>query len=178
MERSGISIGEAAGFALLERDATNHVPALLGYGESSDAYHMSTPHPDGAGAAQAMEHALLRANIQAQDLDYITLHGTGTKLNDASEDRGLQHLQHSAACSSIKGWTGHTLGAAGITEAVITLLAIENGFIPGNLGRGEVDPELATAVQTESSEQGVEVAMSNSFGFGGSNCSLIFGRRP
>jgi 3-oxoacyl-[acyl-carrier-protein] synthase-1 len=178
MERSGISIGEAAGFALLERDSKDTPLALLGYGESSDAYHMSTPHPDGAGAAQAMEHALLRANIQAQDLDYINLHGTGTKLNDASEDRGLQHLQHSAACSSTKGWTGHTLGAAGITEAVITLLAIENSFIPGNLGRGAADPELVTSVQTEFSEQGVEIAMSNSFGFGGSNCSLIFGRRP
>jgi 3-oxoacyl-[acyl-carrier-protein] synthase-1 len=178
LERNGISIGEASGFALLERDARDSSLALLGYGESSDAYHMSTPHPEGAGAAQAIEQALLSAGLQAGDLDYINLHGTGTRLNDASEDRSLQHFQLQAACSSTKGWTGHTLGAAGITEAAITLLAIENGFLPGNLGRGEADPELVTAVHTQTSEQKVELAMSNSFGFGGSNCSLLFGRRP
>lgn len=177
LERGGISIGEAAGFALLEREADAAALALLGYGESSDAYHMSTPHPEGAGAALAIGQALQNAGIQARDLDYINLHGTGTRLNDASEDRALQCFEHRAACSSTKGWTGHTLGAAGITEAGITLLAIENGFIPGNLGRGAPDPTLATAVQLLTSERPVDRAMSNSFGFGGSNCSLVFGRR-
>ncbi len=177
-ERGGISIGEAAGFALLERAADGAVPMLLGYGESSDAHHMSTPHPQGVGAAQAMEQALLSAGVQIQELDYINLHGTGTRLNDASEDQALQHFQHRAVCSSTKGWTGHTLGAAGITEAAITLLALDNGFIPANLGRGEADPALATAVQIQPAAQRIKLAMSNSFGFGGSNCSLIFGGRP
>ncbi len=176
LERAGISIGEACGFALLERDAKDAPLVLLGYGESSDAHHMSTPHPEGTGAALAMEQALRNAGIRASELDYINLHGTGTRLNDASEDRALQHFQHAAACSSTKGWTGHTLGAAGITEAAITLLAIEAGFIPGNLGRGTADPALATPVRTLPSEQPVAYAMSNSFGFGGSNCSLVFGR--
>ncbi len=176
LERGGISIGEAAGFALLERATDAPALALLGYGESSDAHHMSTPHPEGAGAALAIGQALRDAGIQAGDLDYINLHGTGTRLNDASEDRALQGFEHRAACSSTKGWTGHTLGAAGITEAGITLLAIESGLIPGNLGRGAADPALATAVRLHPSEQPVEYAMSNSFGFGGSNCSLVFGR--
>ncbi len=176
LERAGISIGEAAGFALLERDAKDAPAALLGYGESSDAHHMSTPHPEGAGAARAIELALRSAGIPAGELDYINLHGTGTRLNDSSEDRALQHFQHTAACSSTKGWTGHTLGAAGITEAAITLLAMETGLVPGNLGLGEADPALTTPVRTISSEQTVNYAMSNSFGFGGSNCSLVFGR--
>jgi len=175
-DRGGISIGEAAGFALLERPGAVADIALLGYGESSDAYHMSTPHPKGEGAALAIAGALESAGITAGDLDYINLHGTGTSLNDASEDQALQRFEHQAECSSTKGWTGHTLGAAGITEAVIAFLSLERGLIPANINRGEADPALATAVAVDNLHKPVKRVMSNSFGFGGTNCSLVFGR--
>jgi 3-oxoacyl-[acyl-carrier-protein] synthase-1 len=175
--RGGISIGEGAGFALLERTDPEAQIALLGYGESSDAYHMSTPDPEGREAALAIANALLAAGIEAADLDYINLHGTGTRLNDASEDQALRRFVYNAACSSTKGWTGHTLGAAGITEAAITFLSLERGLIPANINRGEVDPSLVTEVTPENLRRPVNLAMSNSFGFGGSNCSLVFGRQ-
>lgn len=174
--RTGISIGEAAGFALLERRAARPNIALLGYGESGDAYHMSSPHPEGKGAALAISKALERAGITADDLDYINLHGTGTQLNDISEDKALQQFDHHAGCSSTKGWTGHTLAAAGITEAAIAFLGLEQGLIPANINRGEADPELATAVVAENQWQSLKTVMSNSFGFGGTNCSLVFGK--
>ncbi len=174
--RGGISIGEAAGFALLENPAVRSGIFLLGYGESSDAYHMSTPHPEGEGAALAIASALESTGITADKLDYINLHGTGTQLNDASEDKALQHFDHRAQCSSTKGWTGHTLAAAGITEATISFLSLERGVIPANINRGEVDPTLATEVIAENHWRSLKRVMSNSFGFGGTNCSLLFGR--
>jgi 3-oxoacyl-[acyl-carrier-protein] synthase-1 len=174
--RGGISIGEAAGFALLERGGAAADITLLGYGESSDAYHMTTPDPKGEGAAQAIADALESASITAGDLDYINLHGTGTPLNDASEDQALRRFEYKAECSSTKGWTGHTLGAAGITEAAIAFLSLERGLIHANINRGEVDPMLATQVVVENVWKPVNRVMSNSFGFGGSNCSLVFGR--
>ena len=121
-QRDGISIGEAAGFALLERagDGRGGI-GLVGYGESSDAYHMSSPHPEGEGAYRAMRDALTRARIVAHDVGYVNMHGTGTRNNDRSEDRALFRLFGcSTACSSTKGWTGHTLGASGIVEAIIS----------------------------------------------------------
>ena len=176
--RRGISIGEAAGFALLERigsdDANLH---LLGYGESSDAHHMSTPHPEGDGARRAMQEALHRAGLVAVDIDYVNLHGTATPANDRAEDRAMQSVFGSAvACSSTKGFTGHTLGAAGITEAAVTLFSVENNFIPGSPTTVTVDPELRCAVVIEGRDAQVERVMSNNFGFGGSNCALLFGR--
>lgn len=178
-ERNGISIGEGAGFALLERrDAKSSAQdlCLLGIGESSDAHHMSSPHPEGLGAQLAMKRALDAAGLTASDIDYINLHGTATKANDASEDKGVTALFKNTPCSSTKGWTGHLLGAAGITEAVIAMLAIEHGFIPGSLGTRQLDPALNCNYQIENSEAKVERVLSNSFGFGGSNCSLIIGR--
>lgn len=178
-ERSGMNIGEGAGFALLEkpRDRTTGGIALLGYGESSDAYHMSTPHPEGSGAAAAMHLALARAGIGAGDIDYINLHGTGTPANDASEDRAVvQVFGGGTPCSSTKGWTGHTLGAAGITEALLALGSIERGFLPGTLNIERPDPELSAGLLLENRPARVEWVMSNSFGFGGSNCSLVFGK--
>jgi 3-oxoacyl-[acyl-carrier-protein] synthase-1 len=131
VERRGISLGEAAGFALLEREA----PAtawLLGYGESSDAHHMSTPHPEGRGARLALQAALERAQLAPADIDYINLHGTASQKNDEVEAQLVADLFPAATfASSTKGWTGHTLGAAGIVEAVISLLAIEHGVLPG-----------------------------------------------
>jgi len=176
--RNGINIGEGAGFALLERsDAADAAVRLLGYGESSDAYHMSTPHPEGEGALAAMQQALARAALAPGAVDYINLHGTATPANDRSEDRAVSRLFGSATpCSSTKGWTGHTLGAAGITEAIFAALSIEHGFLPASLNTEEKEPGLAAGIVLESREQTVHIAMSNSFGFGGSNCSLVLGR--
>ncbi|MGH8641914.1 MAG: beta-ketoacyl-[acyl-carrier-protein] synthase family protein, partial [Burkholderiales bacterium] len=124
-ERDGISIGEGAGFALLERPNGGAAALLLGIGESSDAHHMSTPHPEGLGAKLAMERALDCAGLGPADIDYINLHGTASRTNDASEDRAVTGLfDGTTPCSSTKGATGHLLGAAGITEAIISILSI------------------------------------------------------
>jgi len=177
-ERDGLSIGEAAGFALLEwvepGDGCIH---LLGYGESSDAYHMTAAHPEGAGAALAMEQALAHAGLQPEQVDYINLHGTATVLNDAAEDKAvLRVFGPGTPCSSTKGWTGHTLGAAGIVEALLVGLCLEQGFIPGTLNTRQRDPNLGAGVVLHNQEKTLRIAMSNSFGFGGTNCSLLFGR--
>ncbi len=176
--RNGLSLGEAAGFALLERRRQDSVGvALLGYGESSDAHHMSTPHPDGIGAADAMAQALARAGVAADAVDYINLHGTATPSNDRAEDRAVTTLFGSRTpCSSTKGWTGHTLGAAGITEAVIACLCLEHGFAPGTLNTTVRDAELSAALLLENRDLPLRTVLSNSFGFGGTNCSLLFGR--
>lgn len=172
--RDGISIGEAAGFALLEAEGEG--VRLLGYGESADAYHMSTPHPDGEGARLAMDAALRSAGLQPGQIDYINLHGTATPANDRAEDRALQRVFPGVPpCSSTKGWTGHSLGAAGITEALICALALEEGFLPMTLNMQTPDSELASAPLRHTQHRRLLTAMSNSFGFGGSNCSLIFG---
>ncbi|MBE2294257.1 MAG: beta-ketoacyl-[acyl-carrier-protein] synthase family protein [Phycisphaerales bacterium] len=178
-DRDGLNVGEAAGFALLEwAEADDTRPLLLGYGESSDAYHMTAAHPEGAGAAQAMAQALARAELRPQQVDYINLHGTATSSNDAAEDRAvLRVFGPETPCSSTKGWTGHTLGAAGITEAAFVWLCLEHGLIPGTLNTRCIDPQLGAGVVLESREQALHVALSNSFGFGGTNCSLLFGRR-
>ena len=176
-ERNGISIGEAAGFALLEKaDMRGDVPCLLGYGESSDAYHMSTPHPEGTGARLAMTAALQRSGLDAAQIDYVNLHGTATRANDSAEDRAVSGLfGNDTPCSSTKGWTGHTLGAAGITEAVIGCLCLREGLLPASLNTTTVDPEFGMNVLLENRSQPVRRMLSNSFGFGGSNASLILG---
>ncbi len=176
-ERSGMNIGEGAGFALLEKmDGGVTGVALLGYGESSDAYHMSSPHPEGAGAAAAMRSALAMAGVTADAIDYINLHGTGTRANDASEDRAVMKVFGGGTpCSATKGWTGHTLGAAGITEALLAIGSIERGFIPGTLNSVRLDPALSAHVLLENRAAPVTRVLSNSFGFGGSNCSLVLG---
>ena len=175
--RDGISIGEAAGFALLERVvAAPRAPRLLGHGESSDAHHMSTPHPEGRGALSALDDALARAGIGAEAVDYINLHGTATFKNDEVEAKVLPRFPGRSRASSTKGFTGHTLGAAGALEAVIALLAIEHGIVPPNLGCREPMPEAAKWLALEPAGQRIEVALSNSFGFGGNNACLVFGR--
>jgi 3-oxoacyl-[acyl-carrier-protein] synthase-1 len=178
-QRGGISIGEAAGFALLERpeQATSHSGvALLGYGESSDAYHMSTPHPEGVGAALAMQRALACAALAPAAIDYINMHGTASQANDSMEDKAISTVfGTNTPCSSTKGWTGHALGAAGITEAVISALCIQQGFMPGSLNTRTIDPSFTSRVLLANQNGTVRRVLSNSFGFGGSNCSLIFG---
>lgn len=176
-ERRGLSIGEAAGFALVEA-AAGHTLLLEGYGESSDAYHMSSPDPGGLGAQTAMRAALQRAGITAAEVDYINLHGTATAANDLAEDRAVCAVFGSAtACSSTKGWTGHTLGAAGIVEAGIALLCLEQGLVPGSLNTRRLDPALRSHIVLGPASRPLRRVLSNSFGFGGNNCSLLFGRR-
>ena len=176
--RDGISIGEGAGFALLER-AANAAPGsvlLIGAGESSDAYHMSSPHPEGLGARLAMEAALKSAGLAPDDIDYINLHGTATPANDAAEGRAVAALfGDRVPCSSTKGATGHTLGAAGAVEAVICALALTDGLLPGSPGTATPDPAIPVQYLLESRQGHVRRVLSNSFGFGGSNCSLVFG---
>jgi 3-oxoacyl-[acyl-carrier-protein] synthase-1 len=178
-DRDGISLGEGAAFALLEkpaRSAARDAVMLLGVGESSDAYHMSTPHPQGSGAKLAMQRALEAARLGPADIDYINLHGTATRTNDASEDKAVVDLFGSATpCSSTKGATGHLLGAAGITEAVISMLAVQHDLLPGSAHTRRVDPELKSGYLLDSRESRVRRVLTNSFGFGGSNCSLVIG---
>ena len=180
MQRNGISIGEAAAFALLERLPENlaaDAVLLLGIGESSDAYHMSSPHPEGLGARMAMQDALNMASLQPSEIDYINLHGTGTQSNDAAEGKAVHHVFGSGTpCSSTKGATGHTLGAAGGVEAVICALALQHGLLPAGLNTRQLDPALDLDYVLENRAQPVAHVLSNSFGFGGTNCSLIFGR--
>jgi 3-oxoacyl-[acyl-carrier-protein] synthase-1 len=180
-ERKGITLGEAAGFALLERHdaAVRGGPSLLGYGETSDAHHMSSPHPEGLGARMAIQQALARAGVAAAAIDYINLHGTASRMNDEIEGRVLSAVfPQSTRASSTKGWTGHALGAAGIVEAVITLLALENDFVPGTLNSTAVDPVCGPQIALENEERELRYALSHSFGFGGSNCVLAFGAAP
>ena len=179
-QRNGISIGEAAAFALLER-TPEHLDAdavlLLGVGESSDAYHMSSPHPDGLGARMAMQDALKMAELKPSDIDYINLHGTATQSNDAAEGKAIQYIFGSGTpCSSTKGTTGHTLGAAGGLEMVICALALQHGLLPAGLNTQQLDPTLDLDYLLDNREQPVTRVLSNSFGFGGTNCSLVFAR--
>lgn len=176
-DRDGISIGEGAAFALLEKPAPGaRGVALLGVGESSDAYHLSSPHPDGLGASAAMSAALQSAGLNASDLDYLNLHGTATPSNDRAEARAvLDTLGANIPCSSTKGATGHTLGAAGALEAVACALALTEGFLPGGINTSVADAALGLKYLTSSQSRRPATAMSNSFGFGGTNCSLVLG---
>jgi 3-oxoacyl-[acyl-carrier-protein] synthase-1 len=175
-QRHGLSLGEAAAFALLERDAQTPRAWLLGVGESSDGHHMSSPHPEGAGAAQAMRSALEQAGLEPRQVDYLNLHGTATPNNDAAEDMAVQAVFGTGIpCSSTKGATGHTLGAAGGAEAVIAMLALEHGLMPGGLNLRTRDESLRCNYLADNREAALNVVASNSFGFGGSNACLVFG---
>ena len=179
-QRNGISIGEGAGFVLLERPTgtpASDAIVLAGAGESSDAYHMSTPHPEGAGARAAMGGALSSAGLTATDIDYINVHGTATRSNDAAEDKAVYDLFGAhTPCSSTKGATGHLLGASGVVEGLICAHALREGFMPGSTNTRQLDPAMRVRYLLENLRQAPARAMSNSFGFGGSNCSLIFAR--
>lgn len=178
--RDGISVGESAGFALLEavREGEPGL-ALLGVGSSSDAHHMSLPHPEAVGAASAMRAALESAGIGPDAIDYVNLHGTGTRTNDAMEDRAVARLFGAGVpCSSTKGWTGHTMGSSGIVGVAIAAVCIARGLVPGCLGVERVDPAFEARVAIANEQRPVRRVMSNSFGFGGINCSLILGAVP
>jgi 3-oxoacyl-[acyl-carrier-protein] synthase I len=174
--RNGISISEAAGFALLTHKKSNHPKAIAitGIGESSDAHHMSSPHPTGDGALLAMKQALAMAGRSKDQVSYINLHGTATRSNDAAEGLAVAALfGDSVPCSSTKGHTGHALGAAGIVEVALCALAMENDTIPGGINTKEVDETTPINYQLANVVSSPKVILSNSFGFGGSNCSLL-----
>ena len=174
--RHGLSLGEGAGFALLERDCAQPLGWLLGTGESSDGHHMSSPHPQGLGAMQAMRAALADAGCTAADIDYINLHGTATPNNDSAEDCAVNTVFGGATpCSSTKGATGHTLGAAGAVEAAISLLALQHGLMPAGLNLVTPDPALKAHYLRENRPASLRRVLSNSFGFGGSNACLVLG---
>ncbi|MHB1530734.1 beta-ketoacyl-[acyl-carrier-protein] synthase family protein [Acidithiobacillus sp.] len=179
-DRKGISIGEAAAYLLLERmpdSLDDDAILLLGVGESSDAYHMSSPHPEGLGARMAMEQALSSAGLSHAAIDYINLHGTATLNNDSAEAKAVASVFGAATpCSSTKGATGHTLGAAGALEAVICAVAIQHDLMPAGPEAGQRDITMDIQYLASNRRQKVSHVLSNSFGFGGSNCSLVFGR--
>ncbi|MDQ2778942.1 MAG: beta-ketoacyl-ACP synthase [Pseudomonadota bacterium] len=181
-QRCGISVGEAAGFALLERieDAHHSDPLLLGYGESNDAHHMSSPQPEGLGAERALDDALARAGLTAADIDYLNLHGTATPQNDAVEAALVaRRYSPQVHASATKGQTGHAMGAAGIVEAALCLLALHSGWRSGSSGLTQIDPafdpRFASQLRTTPQRVATQVAASHSFGFGGNNGVLIFG---
>ncbi|RYY94740.1 MAG: beta-ketoacyl-ACP synthase, partial [Comamonadaceae bacterium] len=179
--RNGISIGEGAGFALLQRlpaDVRAGALLLRGVGESSDAHHMSAPHPEGAGARLAMEQALAMAGVAPGDVDYVNLHGTATPANDAAEGKAVAAVfgERGVPCSSTKGATGHALGAAGGIEAVISALALQHGVAWAGVNTDHLDATIPVDYVLENRSQPTRLVLSNSFGFGGTNCSVLLGR--
>lgn len=183
VERSGFILGEGAGFLMLEE--LEHAKArgakiygeIVGYGATSDAYHITSPAPDGEGAAKAIRQALNEAGIEPKDIDYINAHGTGTPYNDAFETLAIKKVfgeDTKVPVSSTKSMTGHLLGAAGGLEAVICAKAIEEGFIPPTVGLQKPDPELdLDYVPNVGRKADVNYVLSNSLGFGGHNGTLI-----
>ena len=182
--RSGFVMGEGAGVLVLE--SLEHAEArkahiyaeLAGYGSTSDAYHITTPRPGGAGAARAMKLALDDAGIKVEDVDYINAHGTSTGPNDSTETAAIKtvfgDVAPKVAISSTKSMTGHLMGAAGAIEAIICALSIESGAIPPTTNYGEPDPECdLDYVPNIARKQEVNVAMSNSLGFGGHNATIV-----
>lgn len=174
-ERAGINIGEGAALLLLERSGEG--PArLLAVGESSDAYHMTSPHPEGLGARLAMERALALAGVPAAAVDQINAHGTGTRQNDAMESAAIRAVfGPGVPVVATKGYTGHMLGAAGATEVAFVVDAIAGAYLPAGVGADPVDASLGVDVVTARRERPTRAAISNSFAFGGSNVSVLVG---
>lgn len=182
--RDGINIGEAAAVFVMTREPNAGSVALLGYGASADAHHMSSPHPEGAGAILALQAALSHAKVSAADIGWINLHGTGTTLNDSMESHAVHHIFGDATpCTSTKPLTGHTLGAAGALEAAIVWLITQrdhnpNGRLPAHWFDGVYDDTLPRITLTHTNshwQTGRRIAISSSFAFGGNNSVLVMG---
>ena len=183
-ERSGFVMGEGAGAIILEE--LEHAKArgakiyaeLIGYGSTTDAYHITSPSPDGEGGANAMKRALKNANIKPEEVDYINAHGTSTHLNDATETKAIKKAfgEHAKKLmvSSTKGNTGHLLGGAGVLEAIISVKAINDSLVPPTINYKVKDEECdLDIVPNEPRKADIKVAMSNSLGFGGHNATII-----
>jgi len=173
--RDGLNIGEGGALLLVEREG-DPVALLEGVGESSDAYHISAPHPEGLGARLAMERALEEASCAAVDVDHVNAHGTGTRLNDVSESAAIEEL---FGCEvpvvSTKSYTGHMLGAAGATEAAMAIVSLMEGWVPASLRAGPLDEKIHVNVVQSRTEREVRRVLSNSFAFGGNNVSVVIG---
>ncbi len=179
LNRQGMAVAEGAAMLLLstEKFNTNCTSELLGAGLSCDAYHSAAPHPEGQGAFVAMQNALADAGLNPEDIGYINLHGTGTPDNDLAESKAVRRLfSPLPPLSSIKGALGHSLAASGAIEAVVSTIIISRGLIPANTGLLEVDPALGLNPPTMALEQPIQAVLSNSFGFGGNNGSLVIGK--
>jgi len=178
-------MGEGAGILILEEynhavaRGANIIAEIVGYGATCDSYHITAPCPDGAGAAAAMEQAIKDAGISPGNIQYINAHGTSTPLNDAIETAAVKKAfgghANNLAISSTKSMTGHMLGASGAVEAVITVMAVAEGFLPPTINYKRPDPEYdLDIVPNRGRECEIQYAMSNSLGFGGHNASVIF----
>jgi 3-oxoacyl-[acyl-carrier-protein] synthase-1 len=174
-DRDGLNIGEGGAFLLVERSGEG-VATLEGVGESSDAYHISAPNPDGLGARLAMERALEGAGCSADSVGHVNAHGTGTRLNDVSEAAAIEAV---FGCDvpvvSTKSYTGHMLGAAGASEAAMAILTLMEGWIPASLRAGPVDEKIHVNVNQARLDRRVQRVLSNSFAFGGNNVSVVLG---
>lgn len=184
--RQGLILGEGAGVLVLESEAharrRGAIPMarFLGYGMSSDAYHMTAPDVTGRGPARAIEAALRNAGINAKDVDYINAHGTGTIHNDAAETKAIKRVlgEHAAnvAVSSTKSMHGHTLGAAGAIEAIAIIAGMQGNFLPPTANYQQPDPNCDLDYVPNHARDGhINIALSNNFGFGGNNCSILLG---
>jgi 3-oxoacyl-[acyl-carrier-protein] synthase II len=181
--RTGMVLGEGAAMLALENlDAAQSRGATIlaeitGYGISTDNHHLTQPHPSGIGPRQAMERALASADLEANEIDYINAHGTATPFNDAAEGKAIAELFSSVPVSSTKSMMGHSLGAAGAIEAVISMLALQHQFLPPNINFRTADSELRlNIVANQSQKAAIRAVLSNSFGFGGTNASVIMQR--
>lgn len=191
-ERRGINIGEGAALLLVERrrhpvqGEYDHLGVeLIGVGESSDAHHMTAPHPEGTGARMAMQRAIAAAGLVPDDIDQINVHGTGTSMNDATEGRAIRELfgaersgpnaSHDLALVATKGYTGHMLGAAGATEAVFVVASIQRSLLPASVGCDPLDASLGVTINRTLRERASRRVLSNSLAFGGSNVSVLLG---
>jgi 3-oxoacyl-[acyl-carrier-protein] synthase II len=179
-ERTGMVLGEGAAVLLLENfeaaqaRGARILAEVTGYGISTDNHHLTQPNPSGSGARQAMEGALRSAGIAADEIDYLNAHGTATPFNDAAEGKAIAELFNGVPVSSTKGMMGHSLGAAGAIEAVISLLALEHQLLPPNVNFRQGDAEVDLNIIANTARTGrVRTVLSNSFGFGGTNASVI-----
>jgi len=186
-DRDGFVMGEGAGLIILEelehakKRGANIYAEIIGYGMTSDAYHMTAPHPDGEGATKAMQYALEDAAINPEDVDYVNAHGTSTKLNDKIETMAIKKVfgdhAYKLAISSTKSMTGHLLGAAGGVEAIASCLTIKEGLIAPTVNYENKDPDCdLDYVPNKTREAKVNIAISNSLGFGGHNATIVLQR--
>ncbi len=172
-DRGGISIGEGGSLALVERSGDARV-LVTGVGETSDAYHISAPHPEGRGALSAMKSAMAQAGLSPEDIDHVNAHGTGTRLNDTAEAKAISSLMPAETpVVSTKGYTGHTLGAAAAIEFGFSAYVVEEGWIPPSIGADPVDPEISLTIPRAKTSGAFRRVLSNSFAFGGNNVSLL-----
>lgn len=184
-DRNGFVIGEGAGALLLEEmehaisRGANIYAELVGFGLTGDAHHITAPEPSGNGAIRAMKEAVREAGLQLTDIDYINAHGTSTPYNDVTETKAIKTVfgdhAYNLVVSSVKSMTGHLLGAAGSIEAIATVLSVKNDIIPPTINLDEADPECDLNYSAKiATKKVVNAAISNTFGFGGHNASLLF----